>query len=131
MKLFLTDYPFLQLSNYSMKSNTKLILTYTLIAGVLALVTAPIPGTSLLLTALEVFMIVHLARENDFKLGLKEIGYSAAALWGVSTLLKDVALEILTFVPIIGWAAEVVVAVVFVFFLGQLVNLHFSRRSST
>jgi len=109
----------------------QLVLIYTLIAGVLALITAPIPGTSLLLTALEVFMIVHLAREHDFKLGLKEIGYSAAALWGVSTLLKDVALEILTFIPIIGWAAEVVVAVVFVFFLGQLVNLHFSRRSST
>jgi len=111
-----------------MKSNTKLILIYTLVAGVLALVTAPIPGTSLLLTALEVFMIVHLARENDFELGLKEIGYSAAALWGVSTLLQDAALEILTFVPVIGWAAEVVVAVLFVFFLGQLVNLHFSRK---
>lgn len=108
-----------------------LILIYTLIAGVLALVTAPIPGTSLLLTALEVYMIVHLARENDFELGLKEIGYSAAALWGVSTLLQDIALEILTFIPIIGWAAEVVVAVVFVFFLGQLMNLHFSGRSST
>lgn len=105
----------------------RLIVIYTLIAGVLALVTAPIPGTSLLLTALEVFMIVHLAQENDFKLGLKEIGYSAAALWGVSTLLKDTALEILTFVPIIGWAAEVIVAVLFVFFLGHLVNLHFSR----
>ena len=111
-----------------MKSNTKLIFIYTLVAGVLALVTAPIPGTSLLLTALEVFMIVHLARENDFELGLKEIGYSAAALWGVSTLLQDAALEILTFVPVIGWAAEVVVAVLFVFFLGQLVNLHFSRK---
>jgi len=111
-----------------MKSNTKLILIYTLVAGVLALVTAPIPGTSLLLTALEVFMIVHLARENNFELGLKEIGYSAAALWGVSTLLQDAALEILTFVPVIGWAAEVVVAVLFVFFLGQLVNLHFSRK---
>ena len=106
----------------------KLILIYALIAGVLALVTAPIPGTSLLLTALEVYMIVHLARENDFKLGLKEIGYSAAALWGVSTLLQDAALEILTFVPVIGWAAEVIVAVLFVFFLGNLVNLHFSRR---
>ncbi len=105
-----------------------LILIYTLIAGVLALITAPIPGTSLLLTALEVYMIVHLARENDFNLGLKEIGYSAAALWGISTLLQDTALEILTFVPIIGWAAEVVVAVLFVFFLGSLVNLHFSRK---
>ena len=106
----------------------KLILIYTFIAGVLALVTAPIPGTSLLLTALEIFMIVHLAKINNFDLGLKEIGYSAATLWGVSTLLQDVALEILTFVPIIGWAAEVIVAVLFVFFLGNLLNLYFSRR---
>ena len=105
----------------------KLILIYTLIAGVISAVTAPIPGTSILLTALEVFMIVHLAKEHEFKLGLKEIGYSAMALWGISTMLKDTALEILTFVPVIGWAAEVIVAVLFVFFLGMLVNLHFRK----
>ena len=109
----------------------KLILIYTLLAGILALITAPIPGTSVLLTALEVYMIVHLAKIQNFNLGLKEIGYSAAALWGISTLLQDTALEILTFVPFIGWAAEVIVAVLFVFFLGILVNLHFSKRSST
>jgi uncharacterized protein (DUF697 family) len=106
----------------------KLTLIYTVIAGVLALITAPIPGTSLLLTALEIFMIVHLAKINNFNLGMKEIGYSAAALWGVSTLLQDIALEILTFVPVIGWAAEVIVAVSFVFFLGNLLNLYFSRK---
>ena len=106
----------------------KLIIIYTFIAGVLALITAPIPGTSLLLTALEVFMIVHLAKINNFNLGMKEIGYSAAALWGVSTLLQDIALELLTFVPVIGWAAEVIVAVLFVFFLGNLLNLHFGRK---
>ena len=109
----------------------KLILIYTVSAGVLALFTAPIPGTSLLLTALEVYMIVHLAKINNFNLGLKDIGYSAAALWGISTLLQDIALEILTFVPLIGWAAEVIVAVLFVFFLGNLLNLYFSKRSST
>jgi len=80
------------------------------------------------LTALEVFMIVHLAKINNFNLGMKEIGYSAAALWGVSTLLQDIALELLTFVPVIGWTAEVIVAVLFVFFLGNLLNLHFSRK---
>ena len=105
----------------------RLILIYTLIAGIIAAVTAPIPGTSLLLTALEVVMIVHFAKVNKFNLGLKEIGYSAAALWGVSTVLKDAALEILTFFPVIGWAAEVVVAVLFVFFLGYLINLYFSK----
>jgi uncharacterized protein (DUF697 family) len=108
----------------------KLVLIYTLIAGVLAGLTAPIPGTSLLLTALEIYMLVHLAQLNDYKLGLKEIGYSVAAIYGISTILQDLALEILTFVPVIGWGAEVVVAVLFVFFLGNLANLYFGRRKA-
>ena len=108
----------------------KLILIYTLIAGVISAVTAPIPGTSLLLTALEIYMLVHLAKIHDYKLGFKEIGYSAAVLYGLSTLLKDTALEILTFVPVIGWGAEVVVAILFVFFLGMLADLFFKKRVS-
>ena len=107
----------------------KLILIYTLIAAVIAGLTAPIPGTSLLLTALEVYMIVHLAKEKNYKLGFKEIGYSAVALYGLSSVLKDAALEILTFVPVVGWIAEVIIAVLFVFFLGNLVNLYFSKKS--
>lgn len=105
----------------------KLILIYTLIAGVISAITAPIPGTSLLLTALEIYMIVHLAKVHDYKLGFKEIGYTAAVIYGLSTLLKDTALEILTFVPVIGWGAEVVVAMLFVFFLGMLANLYFKK----
>lgn len=109
----------------------KLILIYTLIAGVISAVTAPIPGTSILLTGLEIYMIVHLAKENDYKLGLKEIGYTAVAIYGLSTLLKDTALEILTFVPVIGWGSEVVVAILFVFFLGMLANLYFGKKQDT
>jgi len=105
----------------------KLILIYTLAAGVISAVTAPIPGTSLLLTALEIFMLVHLAKVHGYKLGFKEIGYSAMAIWGLSTILQDTALEILTFVPVFGWTAEVIVAVLFVFFLGNLANLYFSK----
>ena len=74
-------------------------------------------------------MIVHLSKNNEAKLGLKEIGYSAMALYGLSTVLKDAALEILTFIPVIGWAAEVMVAMLFVFFLGMLANLYFSKPS--
>jgi len=106
----------------------KLILLYALAAGVVSAVTAPIPGTSLLLTALEIYMLVHLAKVNEYKLGFKEIGYSAMAIWGLSTLLQDTALEILNFFPVIGWAAEVVVAAVFVFFLGNLSNLYFKKN---
>lgn len=107
----------------------KLILIYTLIAGIISAATAPIPGTSLLLTALEIYMLVHLAKANDFKLGFKEIGYSAVAIWGLTTILKDLALEILTFVPWVGWAAEVIVASLFVFFLGNLANLYFKKKA--
>lgn len=108
----------------------KLILIYTLIAGVISAITAPIPGTSLLLTALEIYMIVHLAKIHEYKLGFKEIGYSAVTLYGLSTFLKDVALEILTFFPFIGYIAEVIVAILFVFFLGMLVDLYFKKKNS-
>ncbi|NOH01230.1 MAG: hypothetical protein HND47_04275 [Chloroflexi bacterium] len=107
----------------------KLILTYTLIAGVISALTAPIPGTSLLLTALEVYMVVHIAKMHEAKLELKEIGYASIALYGLSTILKDAALEILFFIPVIGWGAEVIIAMAFVFFLGMLANLYFSKPS--
>lgn len=111
------------------KPAMKLTLIYTLVAGVLAGLTAPIPGTSLLLTALEVYMLVHLAKVNDYKISLKEIGYAAVTIYGLSTILQDAALELLTFVPVIGWIAEVIVAVLFVFFLGNLASLYFSKKS--
>lgn len=105
----------------------QLILIYALVAGVIAGVTSFIPGTSLLLTGLEVMMIVHLAKKHEFKLGLKEIGFTATALWGISTVLKDIVLELLAFIPGPGWIARVIVAVVFVLFLGFLANLHFKK----
>ena len=110
-----------------MKSNLKLILSYTGIAALLAALTSPIPGTSLLLTGLEIFMIVHLAKKNNFDLNLRSIGFSATALWGISTALKDAGVELLRFAPGLGWAAGVIIAMLFVFFLGSLTNLYFSK----
>ena len=110
-----------------MKQNIKIILLYTAAAVLLAAVTSPLPGTSLLLTGVEVFMLVHLAKINKFELKFGNIGFFATALWGVSTVLKDTGVELLRFAPGLGWAAGVIVAVVFVFFLGILANLYFSR----
>lgn len=107
----------------------QLILIYTLIAGVISALTAPIPGTSILLTGLEIYMIVHLSKIHEYKLELKAVGYTAITLYSLSTILKDTALEILTFVPVIGWGAEVIVAILFVLFLGLLANLYFSKPS--
>jgi uncharacterized protein (DUF697 family) len=110
-----------------MRPNIKLILLYTLVAGLLAVLTSPIPGTSLLLTGLEVLMVVHLAKKNKFDLNLKTLGFSATALWSVSSILKDAGVELLRFAPLLGWAAGVIVAILFVFFLGILANLYFSK----
>lgn len=103
----------------------QLILIYTLIAGMLAAITSPILGSSLFLTGLEVFMIVNLAKRRNFKLSLREIGFAATTIWGLSTILKDVVLELMTLIPGPGWIARVVVAMIFVFFLGILADMHF------
>ena len=105
----------------------QLVLIYTLIAGLIAGLTSPFPGTSLVLTGLEVFMIVHLSKKHDFKLSLKEIGFTATAIWGISTVLQDIVLELMVYIPGPGWIARVIVAVVFVFFLGVLANLYFKK----
>ena len=110
-----------------MRRNIPLILLYALVAGLLAVLTSPIPGTSLLLTGLEVLMVVHLAKRNHFDLSLKTLGFSATAIWGVSSVLKDAGVELLRFAPVLGWAAGVIVAILFVFFLGILSNLYFSK----
>jgi len=110
-----------------MRRNIPLILLYTMVAGLLAVLTSPIPGTSLLLTGLEILMVVHLAKRNTFDLSLKTLGFSATAIWGVSSVLKDAGVELLRFAPVLGWAAGVIVAILFVFFLGILANLYFSK----
>ena len=107
----------------------RLVLLYTFAAGLIAGIASPILGSSLLLTGLEVLMIVHLAKKNDFKLSLQEIGFAATTIWGISTILKDFVLEVMSFIPGPGWIARVIVASVFVLFLGILANLHFSNHS--
>lgn len=110
-----------------MINTIKLVSVYAVTAGVIAAVTSPIPGTSLLLTGLEIFMVVHLARKNNFDLSLKAIGFTATTLWGISTVLQDAAVELLKFIPGLGWIAGVIVAILFVFFLGSLANLYFNK----
>ena len=66
-----------------MRANIKLILIYTVLAGLLAALISPLPGTSLLLTGLEILMLVHLAKRNKFELKLGNLGFFATALWGI------------------------------------------------
>ena len=69
----------------------------------------------------------HLEKHHIvFQPGVNE-DLAATAIWGISSVLKDAGVELLRYAPVLGWAAGVIIAVLFVFFLGILANLYFSK----
>jgi hypothetical protein len=66
-------------------------------------------------------------KKEQVRIQAGDIGFFATALWGVSTALKDAGVELLRFAPGLGWAAGVIVAVVFVLLVGLLGNMYFSK----
>jgi len=103
-----------------------LILMYTVLAGVIAGVTSPIPGSSILLTLLELIMIIHLAKVNNYKLGLKDLFGIGSFIWAISTVLKDLVVELFILVWWLDFGmSKVIVASLFVFVLGLILLLYF------
>ena len=106
----------------------KLILIYTLIAGVVAGVTSPIPGSSILLTLLELVMIIHFAKVNNYKLGLKDLFGIGSLIWAISTALKDLVVELFILIWWLDFGmSKVVVASLFVFVLGCILRFYFKN----
>lgn len=107
----------------------KTVLTYAFVAALIALVTGPIPGSSLLLTGLETVMAFHIARRYGFHLDLGEIGFVATAIFGASAFLKLAVSTLIEFVPVLGWfVAKPAVAFVFVLILGTVADRYFQDR---
>ena len=105
----------------------KLIFTYTIIAGIIAGVTGPIPGSSILLTLLELVMIIHLAKHFDYHLGLKDIFGIGSLIWTISTALKDLAVELFWTIWWLDFGlSQIFVASVFVFVLGIILRYYFN-----
>jgi hypothetical protein len=104
-----------------------LVLTYMALGTVIAVVTAPMPGTSLLLLGLEIIMIVHIARRHGQRAGIREIATLGGAIFLVSQFLKTLSVEILTFIPLLGWAAKPVVAAGAILVFALLANFYFSE----
>ena len=107
----------------------KLVLIYATLAAVIALITGPIPGSSLILTAIETIMAFQIARRYGFHLDLGEIGVAATAIYGVSALLKLGVSSLLELVPFLGWfIAKPAVAFIFVIILGAVADWYFKDR---
>jgi len=68
-----------------------------------AAVTGPLPGTSVVLTGLEVTMMYKVARVFDFHPTIQEAGVTLSSLVAASGVLKHFAMEAATAFPVIGW----------------------------
>jgi len=106
----------------------KAVLPYAAGAGVIGLLTGPIPGTSFFLFCLEVLMVVNIGKHYGQQIRVREVGLVMVFIFLVAQLLKMLAIELLIFVPFLGYAAQAIIAFFFAFFLGLAVDAYYRVR---
>ena len=105
-----------------------LVTLYALVAAAIALITGPIPGTSLLLTGLEVLMIWHIARRHGCQLA-REIGLVAVLLYAGIALARIVVSMLSGLLPVVGWfIAKPAIAFLSMAAWGALSTAYFKGR---
>ncbi len=113
-----------------------MIIIYAMVAGCIAIITGPVPGTSVILTLLELGMSYHIAKRHGISLQLSEIGVVSGIIYALVEVVKLAISTLLEWFPIVGWfLLKPLVAFVFVVGLGMVLNLYFrdlrrSRESS-
>jgi len=93
-----------------------------------AVLMGPIPGTSAFLTGIEAKMCYDIARAYGFYPSLEEAGATIGGLVAASGVLKIVAVEVATWIPIIGWAVKGGIAYKFCNEVGKLAMNHYEQK---
>jgi hypothetical protein len=107
----------------------KIYRKYMIAACVLALLWGPLPGASIVLGGLEVVMIREIARRHGHKLSFREALKAGGTIFSAGETFSLAALELSTFVPVLGWwVAKPAVAVSVVYGMGRLADSYFSGR---
>jgi hypothetical protein len=107
----------------------KVVVLYTILAIVIALVTGPIPGTSIMLSILEVVMCYHIARRHHCSLAIGTIGWGAVMLIGGAEVIKLAISTVSEFLPGVGWfIIKPGFAGLFVIVLGALAESYFKDQ---
>lgn len=102
---------------------------YVLAAAVLALIWGPLPGASIVLGALEVVMVRDIARRHGKSLSIRELMQVGGYIFSAGGTFSLIALEISTFVPVLGWwVAKPLVAASVVYGMARLAERYFSGR---
>jgi len=110
-------------------SMMNIVLIYALIGAGIALVTGPIPGSSIILSALEIYMVYDLAKRYKCSLNLSEIGCVTLGILVLALLLKLGVSTLLEFTPILGWLiGKPAVAFLAILLLGALSDRYFRDR---
>ncbi len=104
-------------------------LVYALVGTVIALITGPIPGSSVVLLALDVILVYDIAKRYGTHLSLTEIGCATIGVLILAEALKLFLSTALEFVPVVGWwLGKPGVTFLGVLALGYLADHYFRDR---
>jgi len=106
----------------------KAVLPYALTAGVVALLTGPIPGTSFLLFCIEILMVVNIGKHHGQQIRVSEVGLVMIVILLLVQMLKSLVVELLIFVPGLGYVAQAIIAFSFAFSLGMAADAYYRVR---
>jgi uncharacterized protein (DUF697 family) len=105
------------------------IVIYALIGTVLALVTGPIPGSSVLLLALDVILVYDISKRYGIHLSFTDLGCATIGVLVLTSALKLFLSTVLEFVPVIGWwFGKPAVTFLGILALGYLADHYFRDR---
>ncbi len=110
-------------------SMMNVVVIYALLGTVIALITGPIPGSSVVLLALDVILVYDIAKRYGTHLSLTEIGCATIGVLFLAEALKIFLTTALEFVPVVGWwLGKPAVTFVGVLVLGYLADHYFRDR---
>ncbi len=105
------------------------VLVFALVGTVIALITGPIPGSSVLLLALDVILVYDIAKRYGTHLSLTEMGCATIGVLVLAEALKLFLSTVLEFVPLVGWwLGKPLVTFLGVLVLGYLADHYFRDR---
>ncbi len=113
-------------------SMMNVVVIYALLGTVIALITGPIPGSSVVLLALDVILVYDIAKRYGTHLSLTEIGCATIGVLFLAEALKIFLTTALEFVPVVGWwLGKPAVTFLGVLVLGYLADHYFRDRQIT
>jgi len=108
----------------------RLIRNYAIAAAGIALVGGFLPGTSLILGALELLMIRSIAQRHGQQMRWSQLSKVGGYLFSAGEALKVVAIEGSTLIPVLGWfVIKPLVAVSAVIAFGNAADYFYRRKA--